>query len=52
MIGNKHYSILFISHIIQEVNKWELRNWIENGNEGIFGMRIYRDVYKGKFRNP
>jgi hypothetical protein len=31
--------------------KWDLRNWIETGHEGIFTMRICRDVYKDLFRN-
>jgi hypothetical protein len=34
-----------------KVKRWDLRNWIETGNEGIFRMRICRDVYKDLFRN-
>jgi hypothetical protein len=31
-----------------KVKKWDMRNWIETGKEG---MRICRDVYKDLFRN-
>jgi hypothetical protein len=43
---NKQFGKKSGSFRIFEVKKWDLRNWIETGNEGIFRMRICRDDYK------